>query len=155
MQAASTWPSNHVRTNLYDVTKTLVDTALGRQKADLVIKNGNFVNVNSGEILEATDVAVKRDRVALVGKADHTIGDDTAVFDATGKYVSPGFIDGHIHVESSMITVTEFANAVLPFGTTTCFIDPHEIANVLGLEGVRLMLEEGRNLPLKVYVSMP
>ncbi|HKM77103.1 MAG TPA: adenine deaminase [Candidatus Bathyarchaeia archaeon] len=147
--------NNHRRTNLYDVTKSLVATALGKEKADLVIKNGNLVNVNSGELLEGLDVAVKKDRVAFVGKADHTVGPQTVIYDAGGKYLAPGFVDGHIHVESSMLTVTQFANAVLPFGTTTCFIDPHEIANVLGLKGVRLMLEEGRGLPLKVFVSMP
>lgn len=152
----STLLSNHRRTNLYDITKSLVATALGKEKADLVIKNGNLVNVNSGELLEGIDIAVKKDRVAFVGKsADHTVGPQTTIFDAHGKYIAPGFVDGHIHVESSMITVTQFANAVLPFGTTTCFIDPHEIGNVLGLKGVRLMLEEGRGLPLKVFVSMP
>jgi adenine deaminase len=147
--------TNHRRTNLYDVTKSLVATALGKEKADLVIKNGSLVNVNSGELLEGMDVAVKKDRIAFVGKADHTIGPQTVIFDAAGRYIAPGFVDGHIHVESSMITVTQFANAVLPFGTTTCFIDPHEIGNVLGLKGVRLMLEEGQGLPLKVFVSMP
>jgi adenine deaminase len=147
--------SNHKRTKLFEVTKLLVDTAIGREKADLVIKNGNLVNVSSGEVLEGVDVAVKKDRIALVGKADHTIGEDTVVFDATKKYLAPGFVDGHIHVESSMITVTQFAKAVLPFGTTSCFIDPHEIGNVLGLKGVKLMLEEGSGLPLKFFVSMP
>ncbi|KPV62518.1 MAG: cryptic adenine deaminase [Candidatus Bathyarchaeota archaeon BA1] len=143
------------RTRLEDVTKLLVDTAMGREKADLVIRGGNLVNVSSGELLENMDVAIKRDRIALVGRAGHTIGNKTTVMEATGKYLVPGFLDGHVHIESSMITVTQFARAVLPHGTTSVFIDPHEIANVLGLEGVRLMLDEAKGLPLKVFVCIP
>ncbi len=143
------------RSRLEDVTKLLVDTAMGRVKADLVVKNGKLVNVFTGEIIEGVDVAIKGDRIALVGKADHTVGDSTQVVDANGMYFVPGFLDGHVHIESSMMTVTGFARAVLPHGTTTVFADPHEIANVLGLDGVKLMLDESRGVPLKVYISLP
>ncbi len=144
-----------VRSRLYEVSRDLVSTALGRLKADLVIQNGILVNVNSGEVLENVDIAVKGDRIAFVGKADHCIGPNTEVYNAKGLYIVPGFMDSHVHIESSMLTVTEFAKAVLPRGTTTVFIDPHEIANVLGIDGVKLMLEESRNLPLKVFVTAP
>jgi adenine deaminase len=113
------------------------------------------VNVNSGEIIAKQDIAVKRDRIALVGNAQATIGSSSVVVDANERYVAPGFIDGHVHIESAMVTATEFARAVLPHGTTTVFIDPHEIANVLGLEGVRFFMREGRSLPLKVLVTFP
>ncbi|MCS7131854.1 MAG: adenine deaminase [Hadesarchaea archaeon] len=141
--------------SLCDVTKVLVSTALGKEKADLVVRNSKLVNVYTRELLEGIDVAVKGDRIALVGNAAHTIGPNTAVVDATGKYLAPGFLDGHVHVESSMLTIAQFARIVLPRGTTGVFIDPHEIANVLGLDGVRMMLEESRGLPLRVFVCVP
>src|SRR3989304_1889400 len=142
------------RTHLYEMTRTLVDTAMGRQKADLVVRNASLVNVNSGEILEKQDVAVKKDRIALVGNAQHTIGRDTQIVDAEGKCLAPGFIDGHVHIESAMVTASQFARAVLPHGTTTVFGDPHEITNVLGLDGVRFFLNESRGLPLQVLITV-
>lgn len=143
------------RTRLQEETRILVDTAMGRRKADLVVRNASLVNVNSGEILEKQDVAVKDDRIALVGNAGHTVGSDTQLIDAEEKYLVPGFIDGHVHIESAMVTPTQFARAVLPHGTTTAFVDPHEIANVLGLDGVRLFLDESRALPLKILITFP
>lgn len=143
------------RTHLHQFTRTLVDTAMGRQKADLVVSNASLVNVNSGEILEKQDVAVKKDRIALVGNAKHMIGPETQIIDAEGKYVAPGLIDGHMHIESAMVTATQFARAVLPHGTTTIFADPHEITNVLGMNGVRLFLDEARSLPLKILITFP
>lgn len=140
---------------LYKVSQKLGQVALGNQSADLVIKNGKLVNVYTGEILENIDVAIAQGRVAFVGQADHTIGDNTRVIDAQGKYISPGLLDGHMHVESTMLTVTEFAKVALTKGTTAIFMDPHEIANVFGAEGVRWMHEEGRNLPLRVYTTFP
>ncbi len=140
---------------MHEVSRQLVDVALGRVKADVVIRNGNLVNVNSGEILEGVDVAIKGDRIAFIGEAEHCMGSSTEIYDASGKYVAPGFLDAHVHVESSMVTLTEFARAVLPKGTTAVFIDPHEVANVLGLEGVKLMLREAEALPLKVFVTVP
>lgn len=144
-----------MRSKLWEVSSTLVRVALGVEKADLVIMNSNFVNVNSGEVLEGCGVAVKGDRVAAIGDVTHTIGPTTQVVDAGGMYLTPGFIDAHIHVESSMLCLTNFAKVVLPRGTTAAFIDPHEIANVLGVDGVRMMVEESRGLPLKVFITVP
>ncbi|AHK45369.1 adenine deaminase 1 [Ensifer adhaerens OV14] len=129
---------------------------MGRAPADLVIRNGKWVNVYSGEIIPHTDIAVKAGRFAYVGAdASHTIGEGTKVVDAAGRYLVPGLCDAHMHVESGLVTVTEFARAVIPHGTTTMFIDPHEIANVLGLAGVRLMNDEAQSLPINVYVQVP
>jgi len=144
-----------MRSYIWEISDTLVRVALGKEKADLVILNSTFVNVNSGEILENFGVAIKRDRVATIGQVSHTIGPNTEVIDARGMYLVPGFLDAHVHVESSMLNLTNFAKVVLPRGTTTVFIDPHEIANVLGLDGVRLMIEESKGLPLKVFVTAP
>lgn len=143
------------RTRIEEVTELLVDTALGREKADLIVKDGTLVNVNSCELLENVSVAVKKDRIAIVGEVSHTIGNNTIVIDAKGKYVAPAFLDGHVHVESSMLTLTHFARAVIPRGTTTIFVDPHEIANVLGLKGIKLIIDEAKHLPLKAFVCVP
>ena len=143
------------RQPLYEVGPELVATATGRAPADVVIRSGRLVNVITGEILDGMDVAVRLGRIALCGDASRCIGEDTKVIDAEGFYLVPGFLDGHLHIESSMVTVSQFAKAVLPCGTTAVFMDPHEIANVLGMDGIRLMIEEGRNLPLKVYATMP
>lgn len=138
------------------VTRTLVDVAMGRQPADLVIRNGRWVCVQSGEIIPNTNIAVKDGRVAYVGSdISHTIGDTTEIIDASGRYLVPGLLDAHMHVESGMVTVTEFVRAVLARGTTGMFIDPHEIANVFGLKGVRLMLDEAAAQPIHVWVQMP
>ncbi len=137
-------------------TQSLVDVAMGREKADLVIRNGQWVCVQSGEIIPETDIAVLNDRIAYVGEdASHTIGETTIIVDADGKYLVPGLLDGHMHVESGMVTVTEFIRAVAPRGTTGMFIDPHEIANVFGLKGVKLMADEAENQPIHVWVQMP
>lgn len=134
----------------------LVDVAMGRAAADTVVKNGRWVNVHSGEIIAHTDIAITCGRFAYVGEdASHTIGDTTKVIDADDRYLVPGLCDAHMHVESGMVTVTEFARAVIPHGTTSMFIDPHEIGNVLGLDGVRLLHDEAVDLPVNVYVQMP
>ena len=138
------------------LTRTLVDVAMGRVSADLVIRNGKWVSVQSGEIIPGSDVAIKDGRVAYVGEdARHTIGSGTQVIDAKGRYLVPGLLDGHMHVESGMVTVTEFVRAVAVRGTTGMFIDPHEIANVFGLKGVKLMADEALNQPIHVWVQMP
>jgi len=138
------------------MTKGLVAVAMGREPADLVIRNGRWVCVQSGEILPDTDIAIKGKRIAFVGPdAAHTIGKETKVIEAAGKYMVPGLLDGHMHVESGMLTVTEFVRAVIPHGTTAMFIDPHEIANVFGLDGVRLMVDEAAAQPIHVWVQMP
>ncbi len=139
-----------------EVATTLVDVATGRRAADLVVRNGRWVNVHSGEIIANTDIAVVEGRFAYCGPdASHCIGPDTTVIEAQGRYLVPGLCDGHMHVESGMVTVTEFARAVIPHGTTSMFIDPHEIANVLGLAGVRLMHDEAMTVPINVHVQMP
>jgi adenine deaminase len=134
----------------------LVDVAMGRMPADTVIRNVRWVNVHSGEIIPGTEIAISTGRFAFVGPdASHTIGEKTKVIDGGGRYAVPGLCDAHMHVESGMITVTEFARAVIPHGTTSMFIDPHEIANVLGLPGVKLMHDEAAGLPINVLVQMP
>ena len=137
-------------------TRSLVDVAMGREKADLVIRNGQWVCVQSGEIIPGTDIAVLNDRIAYVGEdASHTIGEKTTIVDTDGKYLVPGLLDAHMHVESGMVTITEFIRAVAPRGTTGMFIDPHEIANVFGLKGVKLMADEAENQPIHVWVQVP
>ncbi|MGB8313158.1 MAG: adenine deaminase [Aestuariivirga sp.] len=139
-----------------DLASTLVNVAAGRAPADMVITNGRWVNVHSSEIIPAIDVAIAGGRFAYVGpNAKAMIGKATKVIDAAGRYLVPGLCDGHMHVESGMVTVTEFARAVIPHGTTSMFIDPHEIANVLGVAGVRLMHDEAAGLPINVFVQMP
>lgn len=143
------------RKELHEILEDLIMTAGGVKKADLVIESGTLLNVFTGELIEDVDVAVKGQRIALVGDADHTAATSTKVIKAEGKVLVPGFLDGHVHIESSMLTVKQFAKAVLPHGTTGVFIDPHEIANVLGMDGVRLMHDDGLEVPLKVYVAIP
>lgn len=138
------------------VAPQLVDVAMGRTHADLVVRNARWVNVHSGEIIPQTDVAVAAGRFAYCGPdAGYMIGPDTEVVDAAGRFIMPGLCDAHMHVESGMVTVTEFCRAVIPHGTTSMFIDPHEIANVLGLPGVRLMHDEALAQPVNVWVQMP
>ncbi len=139
-----------------DVAQRLIDVAAGRCPADMVITGGRWVNVYSGEIIPDTAVAIAEGRFAYAGPYDAAlIGSSTEVIEADGRYLVPGLCDGHMHVESGMLTVTEFARAVIPHGTTSMFIDPHEIANVLGLPGVRLMHDEAAGLPINVWVQMP
>jgi len=129
---------------------------MGRLPANVVIRHGQWVCVQTGEIVPNTDIAILSGRIAYVGEdASHCIGKETRVIDAKGKYLVPGLLDGHMHVESGMVTVTEFVRAVVPHGTTGMFVDPHEIANVFGLRGVRLMVDEAAQQPIHVFVQMP
>src|SRR6266540_6180048 len=138
------------------LTRNLIDVAMGRKTADLVIRKGQWVCVQSGEILNGTEIAIRDGRIAFVGwDASHTVGRDTIVVDANNKYLVPGLLDAHMHVESGMVTVTEFVRAVAPRGTTGMFIDPHEMANVFGLKGVKLMADEAAKQPIHVWVQMP
>ena len=137
-----------------EVAPRLVNVAAGRDAADLVIRGGQLVNVQTREILR-WDVAVAEGRFAYIGPdASHCIGPKTHVLD-TDSYLIPGLCDGHMHIESGMLTPAEFAAAVIPHGTTTMFTDPHEIANVLGLEGVRMMHDEALMQPINIYTQMP
>jgi len=129
---------------------------MGRTPADMVIKNGQWVCVQTGEFIKNTDIAIVDGHIAFVGQnADHTIGMQTQVLDAGGRFLVPGLLDAHMHVESGMVTVSEFVRAVAPHGTTSMFIDPHEIANVFGLKGVRLMVDEATAQPVHVFVQAP
>ena len=127
----------------------IIDVAAGRRKADLVLKNATYVNVFSGE-LATEDIAVTHGLVVGLG----TYEGITEV-DMTGKIVLPGFIDSHIHLESSLVTPTEFARAVLPHGTTTVITDPHEITNVMGTDGIDYMLAATEDLPVDVRFMIP
>ena len=138
------------------LTRTLVDVAMGRKPADLVICKGNWVCVQSGEIIPDTDIAVADGHFAYVGDdASHCIGENTKVIEAGGYYLVPGLLDGHMHIESGMVTVTEFVRAVAPRGSTGLFVDPHEMANVFGLKGVKMMVDEAQVQPIHVWVQMP
>lgn len=127
----------------------MIKVARGEEKAELLLKNAQLVNVFSGEIHPA-NVAVHKG--IIVGFDDY---EADKVIDLNGKYLCPGFIDGHVHIESSMLSIMEFAKAVIPLGTTSAVIDPHEIANVLGLKGIKLMIEAGKHSPLSVFVMLP
>ncbi len=132
---------------MYDFN--IIDIALGKNKADIVLKNGNIVNVFTGEI-EKADVAIYKEYIAGIGKYK-----GKKEIDASNLYITPGLIDSHVHIESSLLTVPEYSKAVVPLGTTSVFIDPHEIANVLGLDGIRFMLKSSKYNPLNVFVMLP
>jgi adenine deaminase len=126
-----------------------IRAARGDRKASLLLKNANLVNVLSGEIYPS-DVAIYGDTIVGVGRyeAEREMNVD-------GKFLCPGFIDAHVHIESSMVTPPQYANAVVPRGTTSVIIDPHEIANVMGLEGITLMAEMAEEVPLNTYIMLP
>ncbi len=146
---------NHIK-SWAEVAPRLVAVAAGREEADLVIRGGKLVNVQTREILDGWQVAVAAGRFAYVGPdASHCIGENTRVIEAEGRFLIPGLCDGHMHIESGMLTPAEFAAAVIPHGTTTMFTDPHEIANVLGLRGVRMMHDEALMQPVNIYTQMP
>jgi adenine deaminase len=137
-------------------TRALVDCAMGRAQADLIVRNGRWVSVQSGEVVPGTDVAVLGGRIAAVGpNLRQCVGPETQIIDAGDRYLVPGLLDGHMHVESGMLSVAEFVRAVIPHGTTGMFIDPHEMANVLGLRGVRLFVDEAAIQPIHVFVQIP
>lgn len=134
----------------------LVEVAAGRAPADMVIRGGQWVNVHTREVLPGHDIAIADGRVACVlPDASANIGAQTQVIEAKGRYMVPGLIDAHMHVESGMLTPAGFAAAVIPHGTTTIMHDPHEIANVMGLEGVRLMRDESLLQPITMLTQMP
>ena len=139
-----------------EVAPRLIAVAAGSEQADRVFRNCKLVNVQTREVLDGWQVAIAEGRFAYVGAdASHCIGEDTEIFDVNGRYLIPGLCDGHMHIESGMLTPAEFAAAVIPHGTTTMFTDPHEIANVLGLEGVRMMHDEALMQPVNIFTQMP
>ncbi|MEX0281545.1 MAG: adenine deaminase [Arenibacterium sp.] len=139
-----------------EIAPRLIDVAAGRAPADVVIKGGIWVNVHSRETLPDYDIVIASGRVAaIVPDAGQAIGPETQVIEAGGRYMIPGLCDGHMHIESGMLTPAEFARAIIPHGTTSMFTDPHEIANVLGLPGVRMMHDEALMQPINIFTQMP
>ncbi|MCE8539872.1 adenine deaminase [Ruegeria pomeroyi] len=139
-----------------DVAPRLVAVAAGREPADMIIRNGIWINVHTREALPGHSIAIAEGRIAFVGPdASHCTGPETRIIEANGRYMIPGLCDGHMHIESGMLTPAEFAAAVIPHGTTTMFTDPHEIANVLGLAGVRMMHDEALMQPVNIFTQMP
>ncbi|WP_223631855.1 adenine deaminase [Rhodobacter sp. TJ_12] len=147
MKHLKSWP---------EAAPQLVAVAAGRTPADMVIRQGKWVNVHSREVLEGYDIAIAEGRFAAIAPdLSAAIGPETQVIEAKGRYMLPGLCDAHMHIESGMLTPAEFAAAVIPHGTTTMFTDPHEIANVLGLEGVRMMHDEAALQPVNIFTQMP
>ncbi len=144
---------------LWDCNRTLIQVAQGQKPAEIVIRDAKLVDVCTAEIIEHVDVAIACGRIAYVGiapnTAEHTIGPDTRVIEANGRYLSPGFIDGHMHIESAMVAPSEYARATAPHGTTAVAADPHEIANVCGMAGVEAMIQDAQSAPLKVMITTP
>ena len=135
--------------------RKLIDVLLdSNQFADLVLKDGFVINTITREIYEA-DVAIKGEHILMVGDASGLIGSRTKVVDVRGKFISPGFIDSHMHFESAMLTCTEFSRLSIPTGTTTIVADPHEIGNVLGVHGMQEMIKEAKTLPNQIYFTVP
>ena len=129
--------------------KELIEVARGVKKADVVLKKAEIVNVVTEEIYTA-DIAFCKDLIAGIGRYE-----GIKEIDAKGLYAVPGLIDGHMHIEMSMLSVSEFAKLVVPRGTTAVVADPHEIANVLGKDGIKLILEEAKHTPLRVFCLVP
>ncbi|MEM9576339.1 MAG: adenine deaminase [Pseudomonadota bacterium] len=139
-----------------DTATDLIAVATGRKPADMLIRGGKWVNVHTREVLDGYDIAIIHGRIAsVVPDATHSTGPETEIIEAEGCYMVPGLCDGHMHIESGMLTPAEFARAVIPHGTTSMFTDPHEIANVLGLEGVRMMHDEALMQPVNIFTQMP
>lgn len=128
---------------------SMIDVAMGKVKAQLVFKNINVINVFTEEIYKA-DVAIHDGYIAGIGEYSGAVE-----LDLEGKYICPGFIDGHVHIESSMVTPAEFARAVMPRGTTTIIADPHEIANVKGIAGIKYIIDGSENIPLDIFIMLP
>jgi len=129
---------------------------MGQKPADLILRNGKLVDVCTARIKEGCDLVVCKGYIALVGDTSHILtNEDTRVVDVRGKYICPGLIDSHMHVESAMVDLPSFAAGVLPHGTTTICPDIHELTNVLGMDAVKLFQESGTDLPLKVLTAMP
>ena len=144
---------------LWECNKTLIAVAQGNLPADLVVRHARLVSTPTREVVDDVDIAIACGRIAYVGldgnTAEHCVGTGTQVIDARGRYAAPGFIDSHIHLESSMLTPSEFARSVLPHGTSAVMWDPREIANVAGLAAVREMARDAQRIPLKTFITTP
>lgn len=134
--------------------KKVMMVALGKEPADLVIKNGRIIHTISREVIDG-GVAIAGDRIAAIGDIDYTIGDKTKVIDANEMYITPGLIDGHVHVETSLMSYARFAQAVMPHGTTAVMCDFHEVGIVSGVKGIKAMVKEADQTPLKLYFMAP
>lgn len=132
----------------------LVSVALGNEKADMVIEGGKLVNVATSEIYQA-NIALKGQRIAIVGDVEHTKGDFTQLVDARGKFLVPGLIDAHFHIESTMVSPSEFSKIVLPRGNTTVIVDPSWTANVMGIHGIKLLSEQSKNCGVRILIDAP
>lgn len=132
-----------------DKIKGMIDLAAGRKVSELVLKNCKIINVFSHEIIEG-DIAINKGKIVGIGEYE---GEEE--INMNGKFVSPGLIDSHVHIESSMVTPTQFARTIIPRGTTTIIADPHEIGNVCGLDGIQFMLDSSKEIPLDVYFMLP
>jgi adenine deaminase len=131
-----------------------IKAALAKVPADLVVRNPKIVNVNTGELYQS-DIIVKRERIVSVGDSSESIGHDTFVIDGAEMYAVPGFIDAHVHVESSMLTITEFSKIISQHGTTAILWDPHEIVNVAGISALKIVIREAVGLPIHVFFVVP
>ena len=144
---------------LWECNGKLVRVAQGQEPADTVIRHAQLVSVTTREILHDADIAISCGRVAYIGfdghTAEHCVGPDTKVIDAHGLYAAPGLLDTHIHIESSMVGPSEYARGVVPHGTVGIYADPHEVANVRGLEGVKAMWQDAARTPLKIMLTTP
>ena len=134
--------------------KELLAVAGGSKPADVVISNGRIVNVYTGEIYDG-GVAISGQTIAAVGDVDYCVGEGTKIIDAEGAFITPGFIDGHIHPESSDLAIRPFAEAVLKHGTTSIMTDLHEVGVVSGLEGIEAVIEENQATDLNLYFVVP
>ena len=140
----------------YEVALKLSKVALGIIPPDLIIKNTNWVNVQSREVIPNTTITISEGRFAYCGPDNnHPIEDSTHFIDAEGQFIVPGLCDGHMHIESGMLTPARFTEVVAPHGTTSMFADPHEIANVLGMEGIRYMYLEAMNQAINIFLQIP
>ncbi len=142
---------------LWECHRTLIEVAQGKRPAECVLRDAKLVSVTTHEVLEHADIALAEGRVAYIGicghTADHCIGPDTLVYDLKGAYVAPGFMDGHIHVESAMVGPSQYARAVVPHGTTAIMWDPHEAMNVGGVAALKELIKDSKRVPLKCMVT--
>ena len=147
--------SSFCKKPLWECSRDLAEVAQGVKSAETVIKDAKLVNVCTHEIQSHTDIAIHSGRIAYIGNAEHCIGPETKVIEANGQYVTPGLLDGHMHIESSMLSAGEYARAVIPHGTVGVYYDPHEICNVMGTPGVDLMINDAKRTPLKAMLTYP